>query len=104
MSVCAAAVMGNVPPISSGTWTENSTNLCWQHDTDGTGPQCGEIDKCSADIGIILPLFFEGTWPREARATLYLIGLLYSFLGVQILSFLLRAASVSDPAGGADIF
>ena len=78
--------MGNVPPISNGTWTEDSDQLCWQHDTDGTGPQCGEIDKCSADIGIILPLFFEGTWPREARATLYLIGLLYSFLGVQIIA------------------
>ena len=78
--------MGNIPPISNGTWTENKTALCWLHDDEGSVPQCGEVDKCSADIGIILPLFFEGTWPREARATLYLIGLLYSFLGVQLIA------------------
>ena len=86
----AAIKMGNIPPISNGTWTENKTALCWQHDEDDSGTQyesqCGEIDKCSSGIGIILPLFFEGTWPREARATLYLIGLLYSFLGVQIIA------------------
>jgi len=31
-------------------------------------------------------LFFEGTWPREARAVLYFVALLYSFLGVSIVA------------------
>ena len=79
--------MGNIPSISNGTWTETKEELCWLPEgEDESEKVCGEIDKCSAGIGIILPLFFEGTWPREARATLYLVGLLYSFLGVQIIA------------------
>ncbi|XP_076336894.1 sodium/calcium exchanger 2-like [Tachypleus tridentatus] len=40
---------------------------------------------CS-DKGLLLPLINEYTWSREARAFLYLFGLLYCFLGVAIIA------------------
>jgi len=64
-------------------WTGNKSHLCF----GGTeaGGWCGGIDECSQK-GLLLPLFFEGTWPREARAVLYFVALLYSFLGVSIVA------------------
>lgn len=41
--------------------------------------------KC-ADRGLLLPLWSEYTWPLEVRAFLYLLGLLYCFLGVAIIA------------------
>lgn len=39
-----------------------------------------------ADRGLLLPLWSEYTWPVEVRALLYLMGLLYCFLGVAIIA------------------
>ncbi|XP_050732411.1 sodium/calcium exchanger 2-like isoform X2 [Eriocheir sinensis] len=39
-----------------------------------------------ADRGMLLPLWSEYTWPSELRAFLYLLGLLYCFLGVAIIA------------------
>lgn len=39
-----------------------------------------------ADLGMLLPLFSEYTWPEEVRSTVYLLGLLYCFLGVAIIA------------------
>ncbi|KAK3892304.1 hypothetical protein Pcinc_003849 [Petrolisthes cinctipes] len=47
--------------------------------------------KC-ADRGLLLPLFSEYTWRLEVRATLYLLGLLYCFLGVAIIADIFMGA------------
>ncbi|XP_071540523.1 sodium/calcium exchanger 2-like isoform X3 [Panulirus ornatus] len=39
-----------------------------------------------ADRGLLLPFISEYTWPEEVRALLYLVGLLYCFLGVAIIA------------------
>lgn len=41
---------------------------------------------------MVLPLFIEVTWPHGVRAALYLIGLLYSFFGISIVSDLFMGA------------
>ena len=41
---------------------------------------------------MVLPLFIEVTWPHGVRAVLYLIGLLYSFFGISIVSDLFMGA------------
>ena len=46
---------------------------------------CSTDYQCS-DVGLLLPLVSEQTWPREARAFIYLVGLLWSFLGVAIIA------------------
>ncbi|XP_022249769.1 sodium/calcium exchanger 3-like [Limulus polyphemus] len=46
---------------------------------------------CS-DKGLLLPIINEYTWSREARAFLYLIGLLYCFLGVAIIADIFMCA------------
>lgn len=68
------------------TWTSNETHLCFENITEST-KTCGprDIDDCDAK-GLLLPLFLEVTWPREARAVLYFVGLIYSFLGVSIVA------------------
>uniref|UniRef100_T1E1A7 Putative Na/Ca exchanger n=1 Tax=Cupiennius salei TaxID=6928 RepID=T1E1A7_CUPSA len=40
----------------------------------------------SCSSGLLLPLINEYTWSRSARAFLYLLGLLYCFLGVAIIA------------------
>ena len=70
-------------PKVNFTWTGNSSHLCFEPD-NGLPKQCGGMYPCSS--GLLLPLFFEGTWPREARAVLYFVALLYSFLGVSIVA------------------
>ncbi|XP_064104847.1 sodium/calcium exchanger Calx-like isoform X12 [Macrobrachium nipponense] len=47
--------------------------------------------KC-ADRGMILPFVSEYTWPIEVRAFLYLVGLLYCFLGVAIIADIFMGA------------
>lgn len=41
--------------------------------------------KC-ADRGLILPIINEYTWPLWLRGALYLLGLLYMFLGIAIIA------------------
>lgn len=40
---------------------------------------------CS-DKGLLLPVISEYTWSKGARAVLYLVGLLWCFLGIAIVS------------------
>ena len=73
----------------SGTWSQNDNETCYT--IDGSD---GKIDKfCSANCeAMVLPLFIEVTWPHGVRAALYLIGLLYSFFGISIVSDLFMGA------------
>lgn len=41
---------------------------------------------------MLLPIISEYTWPLEVRATLYLLGLLYCFLGVAIIADIFMGA------------
>ena len=72
--------------MMSGTWSQNETETCYSID--------GSNDKlCSARCeAMVLPLFIEVTWPHGLRAALYLIGLLYSFFGISIVSDLFMGA------------
>lgn len=49
------------------------------------------MTRC-ADRGLLLPFFSEYTWPEEVRAFLYLMGLLYCFLGVAIIADIFMGA------------
>jgi len=69
-----------------GKWLQNETDTCY----DITGAQdlvCSR--RCE---GMVLPLFWEITWSQGARGTLYLVGLLYSFFGISIVSDLFMGA------------
>ena len=68
------------------SWTENETAVCYE---DAAGHWCGMKDECQ---GMVLPLFLEITWSTSFRAALYLIGLLYSFFGISIVSDLFMGA------------
>lgn len=68
------------------SWTENETSVCYE---DAAGHWCGMKDECQ---GMVLPLFLEITWSTSFRAALYLIGLLYSFFGISIVSDLFMGA------------
>ena len=67
------------------TWTTTESELCYDDFLDDTKDFCGNRSICDAK-GLLLPLFLEVAWPREARAVLYFIGLCYSFLGVSIVA------------------
>ena len=71
---------------SKYSWSENSTHVCYEQSQTTF---CGERDNCQ---GMVLPLVLEITWSREVRAALYLLGLLYSFLGISIVSELFMSA------------
>lgn len=74
-------------------WFDNKTTLCFA-ETNGnysSEPICGDKNVCSTK-GLLLPLFFEETWPREWRAALYFFALLYSFLGVSIVADIFMCA------------
>uniref|UniRef100_A0A6A7FQT2 Sodium/calcium exchanger 2-like isoform X3 n=3 Tax=Hirondellea gigas TaxID=1518452 RepID=A0A6A7FQT2_9CRUS len=45
-----------------------------------------------ANRGLLLPIISEYTWPESMRAALYLIGLLYCFLGVAIIADIFMGA------------
>lgn len=72
-----------------GIWTSNKTQICYEGENNEAW--CGNKDKCST-LGLILPIFSEETWPTALRGTLYLIGLLYSFLGVSIVADIFMCA------------
>ena len=70
-------------------WYEDGQAICFKNGSDGSElteiqTWCGAKDKCHK--GLLLPLFLEVTWPKEARAVLYFIGLCFSFLGVSIIA------------------
>lgn len=46
---------------------------------------------CS-NLGLLLPIVNEYTWSVEGRATVYLIGLLWSFLGISIIADIFMSA------------
>ncbi len=68
----------------------NDSDLCY-NDPAKDVSWCGELDKCSKK-GLLLPLVLEVTWPREARAVLYFVALIYSFLGVSIVADIFMCA------------
>ena len=73
-------------PHPDFSWTSNETHLCYENETTKL-TFCGFRDKNDCDEkGLLLPLVLEVTWPREARAVLYFVGLIYSFLGVSIVA------------------
>jgi hypothetical protein len=78
--------MGNTTSEPIGEWSGNDSHLCYETDpAAATSGFCGQKDLCSGK-GLLLPLFLEVTWAREARAILYFIALMYSFLGVSIVA------------------
>jgi len=67
------------------TWTANASHLCFDDLLEDANDFCGNRSSCDSK-GLLLPLFLEVAWPREARAILYFVGLCYSFLGVSIVA------------------
>lgn len=57
-------------------WVENVSHLCYSEEGDGSHGWCGWKDECSGK-GMVLPLFFEETWPWQLRAFIYCFALLY---------------------------
>ena len=82
--------MENITMDDNFQWYEgNGTGreLCYAE--DGVERWCGKLDNCT---GMVLPLFLEVTWPWAFRVVLYLVGLLYSFFGISIVSDLFMGA------------
>ncbi|XP_062575828.1 sodium/calcium exchanger 3-like [Saccostrea cucullata] len=52
---------------------------------------CPTSYTCS-DEGLLLPIVSEATWPIGARATVYLVGLLWSFMAISIIADIFMAA------------
>nr|XP_022318976.1 sodium/calcium exchanger 3-like isoform X4 [Crassostrea virginica] len=52
---------------------------------------CPESYTCS-DEGLLLPIVSEASWPIGARATVYLIGLLWSFMAIAIIADIFMSA------------
>ena len=74
--------------LMSGSWSQNDSVTCYSVTQDGNSE-----NFCSARCeAMVLPLFIEVTWPHGVRAALYLIGLLYSFFGISIVSDLFMGA------------
>ena len=50
-------------------------------------PNDGTLYHYSCSDGyLVLPIVNEFTWPKELRATLYLFGMIYCFLGIAIIT------------------
>ena len=62
-----------------GHWESNHSHVCYVDSM--TEMVCADKDPCSMK-GMLLPLFFEDSWPVWARIVLYLTGIIYSFLGI----------------------
>lgn len=75
------------------TNVENSLCYKWAEglDQNVTEQFCHPMHPCSDD-GLLLPIFFEDTWPVNFRIVIYLVGLLYSFLGVSIIADIFMCA------------
>ena len=61
-----------------GYWESNHSHVCY---VDPSETVCANKDECSMK-GMLLPLFFEASWPAWTRIVLYLTGIIYSFLGI----------------------
>ena len=59
-------------------------SLCFKNESTDI-ESCHGMNPCSDD-GLLLPIFFEETWSVSFRIIVYLVGLLYSFLGVSIVA------------------
>jgi len=85
-------------------WRENLTHVCYEEELAGvttTNSFCGQRDNCT---GTALPLVLEITWSREFRAVLYFVGLIYSFLGIGIVSDLFMSAIEKITSKTKEIF
>ena len=71
----------------SGSWSQTDNETCYTIEDGSSDKFCSA--RCEA---MVLPLFIEVTWPHGVRAALYLIGLLYSFFGISIVSDLFMGA------------
>lgn len=89
-SVGDDGTMADDPAAEEAFWGVNETHLCYSS-PDPAASFCGPNADCS-DKGLLLPVFLEVTWPREARAVIYFFGLLYSFLGVSIVADIFMCA------------
>ena len=61
-----------------GHWESNHSHVCY---VDPRETVCANKDECSMK-GMLLPLFFEASWPVWTRIVLYITGIIYSFLGI----------------------
>ena len=52
----------------------------------------GTLDNYTCSSGLLLPFINEFLWPVEVRALLYLIALLYCFMGVAIIADIFMGA------------
>ena len=70
-------------------------SLCFENNASDPNSDpfdaCYPLHPCAKD-GLILPIFFEETWPYSFRVFIYLFGLLYSFLGVSIVADIFMCA------------
>ena len=85
-------------------WTSNKTHLCFP--ASETGQEnliCGAKDECSMK-GTLLPLMIEFTWPVWLRASLYFIGLLYSFIAVFIVADIFMCSIDSITSKTREVF
>jgi len=75
------------------SWEEtNLTHVCYEeYNEEGSVSKsfCGLRDDCQ---GMVLPLVLEITWSKEFRGVLYFLGLIYSFLGIGIVSDMFMGA------------
>jgi solute carrier family 8 (sodium/calcium exchanger) len=72
------------PRLEYTGWADWGKEICYKENAT-TAELCGPKDACHTK-GLLLPLFLEVTWPKEARAVIYFVGLCYSFLGVSIVA------------------
>jgi len=74
------------------SWEEtNLTHVCYEeYEGESVSKSfCGLRDDCQ---GMVLPLVLEITWSKEFRGVLYFLGLIYSFLGIGIVSDMFMGA------------
>ncbi|XP_042863418.1 sodium/calcium exchanger 2-like isoform X4 [Penaeus japonicus] len=70
---------------------ENGTFLTFNNESYVRESYVHKGYTCSSE-GLLLPIISEYTWSNEARAFLYLVGLLYCFMGVAIIADIFMGA------------
>merc|ERR1712110_95516 len=71
-------------------WFRKDGEICYRNETGQDPIFCGQQEDCF--IGMALPFINESTWDWRLRAVLYLVGLLYNFLGISIISDIFMCA------------
>jgi len=71
-------------------WFRKDGEICYRNESGQDPIFCGQQEDCF--IGMALPFINESTWDWRVRAVLYLVGLLYSFLGISIISDIFMCA------------